>query len=66
MNGTYFGPQSIDRIMQSSAYKEFERDVEYYLHNSMHQAIAGDFLALTAANGKRSCLKCSGIQGRVL
>ncbi len=47
-----YSPESIGSILRESTYKEFVRRVENYLHNTMHQAIAGDFLAMTAANGK--------------
>ena len=50
--GSQYSPESIGLILRESTYKEFVRRVEYYLHNTMHQAIAGDFLAMTAANGK--------------
>jgi tyrosinase len=47
-----YSPDSIGRILRESTYKDFVRNVEYYLHNTMHTSIAGDFLAMTAANGK--------------
>lgn len=50
--GANFSPETIGRILRQPTYKEFEWEVEYRLHNVMHKAIAGDFLALTAANGK--------------
>ena len=50
--GNRYSPESIGSILRESTYKEFVRRVEIYLHNTMHQAIAGDFLAMTAANGK--------------
>ena len=50
--GAQYSPESIGSILRESTYKEFVRRVEYYLHNTMHQGIAGDFLAMTAANGK--------------
>ncbi len=49
---TPYSPESIGSILRESTYKDFVRRVENYLHNTMHQAIAGDFLAMTAANGK--------------
>jgi tyrosinase len=52
--GTSYSPESVGRILRESTYKDFVRDVEYYLHNTMHQSIAGDFKAMTAANGKES------------
>ncbi|KAM0795969.1 hypothetical protein BDR22DRAFT_893659 [Usnea florida] len=48
--GARYSPESIGSILRESTYKEFVRRVEYYLHNTMHQGIAGDFLAMTAAN----------------
>ena len=50
--GSQYSPESIGSILRESTYKAFARRVENYLHNTMHQAIAGDFLAMTAANGK--------------
>ena len=50
---TPFSPESIGWLLRESTYKEFVKKVEAQLHNTMHQSIAGDFLALTAANGKR-------------
>jgi tyrosinase len=52
LSGRPFSPEAIGRIIRKPTYEEFEKDVEHYLHNTMHTAIAGDFLALTAANGK--------------
>ena len=52
ISGSRYSPESIGSIVRESTYKEFVRRVENYLHNTMHQAIAGDFLAMTAANGK--------------
>jgi len=46
-----FSPEAIGKIVRKPTYKEFVKDVEYRLHNTMHTSIAGDFLALTAANG---------------
>ncbi|KAL5318160.1 hypothetical protein ACEPPN_013219 [Leptodophora sp. 'Broadleaf-Isolate-01'] len=46
-----FGPESIGGMMRNETYKGFIRRVEFLLHNRMHSAIGGDFLALTAANG---------------
>lgn len=54
LSGTAYSPESIGEILREPTYKEFVRKVEYYLHNTMHQSIAGDFLAMTAANGKKS------------
>lgn len=54
MNGTSFSPESIGHLMRLASYKEFQQGVERDLHNSMHQAICGDFLSLTAANGENS------------
>lgn len=48
---TPFSPDSIGRLLLKQTYQEFVREVEYSVHNIMHQSIAGDFLALTAANG---------------
>jgi len=52
-NGPY-SPESIGEILTESRYEAFVQKVEYHLHNTMHQSIAGDFLAMTAANGKKS------------
>ena len=49
-----YGPESIGSILRESTYKEFLRRVESELHNTMHQAIAGDFLSMTAANGTKA------------
>lgn len=49
--GHVFAPNAVGEIIRKSSYKEFVQDIEYRLHNVMHAAIAGDFLALTAANG---------------
>ena len=51
---THYSPESIGSILRESTYEEFVRRVEIYLHNKMHQAIAGDFLAMTAANGTKA------------
>lgn len=50
--GKYFSPESMGRIMRSESYEDFEYQVEVRLHNVMHAAIGGDFLSLTAANGR--------------
>ncbi|MCJ1357635.1 MAG: hypothetical protein MMC33_007631 [Icmadophila ericetorum] len=50
LTGAPYSPESIGQILREPTYKEFVRKVEYYLHNTMHQSIAGDFLAMTAAN----------------
>lgn len=52
LSGDYYSPEYIGGILREGAYSEFVKKVEYYLHNTMHTAIGGDFLALTAANGK--------------
>lgn len=49
--GSPFSPETVGNIKRKPTYMEFEKAVEMYLHNSMHVAISGDFLALTAANG---------------
>jgi tyrosinase len=49
--GESYSPESIGAILRKPAYKELVKDVEFYLHNSLHQSINGDFKALTAANG---------------
>jgi tyrosinase len=54
LTGAPYSPESIGRILRESTYKEFVRNVEIYLHNTMHSSIAGDFKAMTAANGKKS------------
>ncbi|KAH7391523.1 hypothetical protein BKA64DRAFT_756677 [Cadophora sp. MPI-SDFR-AT-0126] len=45
-----FSPESIGGMMRNETYGGFIRRVEFLLHNRMHEAIGGDFLALTAAN----------------
>lgn len=45
-----FNPETMGRVMRSATYKEFGDAVEFGLHDVMHNAISGDFLALTAAN----------------
>lgn len=52
ISGLPFDPETIGKVKRKTTYVEFEKAVEMYLHNSMHVAISGDFLALTAANGK--------------
>lgn len=61
--GRPYSPESIGSILREPTYKEFVRRVENYLHNTMHQAIAGDFLAMTAANGKWAMVSifCEGL-----
>lgn len=54
--GQYYSPGSIGQILRESSYVDFIRSVEYYLHNTMHTSIGGDFLALTAANGELKSL----------
>jgi tyrosinase len=49
--GASFSPEIIGNITRKASYEEFVKDIEYRLHNVMHVSIAGDFLALTAANG---------------
>lgn len=49
---TWFGPESIGRLLRTPRYRDFEWDMENRLHNRMHRAVSGDFLSLTAANGK--------------
>ncbi|KJX99738.1 tyrosinase tyrosinase: common central domain protein [Zymoseptoria brevis] len=48
--GKRFNPRSIGRIMRVDDYKDFNWEAEFHLHNGMHPAIGGDFLAMTAAN----------------
>ncbi|KAF9872022.1 hypothetical protein CkaCkLH20_10654 [Colletotrichum karsti] len=43
-------PDSIGAIMGNTTYAGFEKRVEFTLHNGLHEAIGGDFKALTAAN----------------
>ncbi|OBR08534.1 Monooxygenase [Colletotrichum higginsianum IMI 349063] len=47
---TWFGPESIGRLLRTPRYRDFEWDMENRLHNRMHRAVSGDFLSLTAAN----------------
>ncbi|GKT65284.1 tyrosinase-like protein [Colletotrichum tofieldiae] len=43
-------PESMGAIMRNTTYAGFEKRVEFTLHNGLHEAIGGDFKALTAAN----------------
>ncbi|KXT07743.1 hypothetical protein AC579_4702 [Pseudocercospora musae] len=50
IDGHWYSPEAIGRIMRQESYEDFKWDVEFRLHNTMHPSIGGDFLALTAAN----------------
>lgn len=52
ISGEPFSPDAVGNIIRKPTFREFGMHVEYSLHNSMHTAISGDFLALTAANGE--------------
>ena len=49
--GGAYSPEKIGEILRKSTYLEFVREVEIYLHGSLHQSVNGDFKAMTAANG---------------
>jgi tyrosinase len=48
---TPFSPEIVGALLRENTYTDFVQQVEYSVHNIMHLSIAGDFLALTAANG---------------
>ncbi|KAF4486666.1 Tyrosinase ustQ [Colletotrichum fructicola] len=48
--GPWFGPESIGKLMRSPSYREFEWEMENRLHNRIHRAVSGDFLAFAAGN----------------
>ncbi|KAK3935487.1 hypothetical protein QBC46DRAFT_397384 [Diplogelasinospora grovesii] len=48
--GWAYSPEAIGEILRRESYKEFVKGVENQLHNTMHQAVNGDFKAMTAAN----------------
>ncbi|KAK4610025.1 Tyrosinase ustQ [Fulvia fulva] len=48
--GHWYNPEAIGRIMRHESYKDFVRELESRLHNTVHPRMGGDFLALTAAN----------------
>ncbi|KAK5996527.1 Tyrosinase ustQ [Cladobotryum mycophilum] len=48
--GEAYSPEKIGEILRKTTYKEFVRELEIYLHGSLHQAVNGDFKAMTAAN----------------
>ncbi|KAK3349069.1 hypothetical protein B0T25DRAFT_457918, partial [Lasiosphaeria hispida] len=50
--GAPYSPESIGAILRKRTYKEFVKEVENQLHNTLHQGVNGDFKAMTAANGK--------------
>jgi tyrosinase len=50
--GGPYNPESIGKILRKQTYKEFVKAVENKLHNTLHQAVNGDFKAMTAANGE--------------
>ena len=50
--GAKFRPENIGAILRAQTYGEFVAAVEADLHNTLHQAVNGDFKAMTAANGK--------------
>lgn len=47
-----FSPEEVASMLGNDSFLHFTAQVEKLLHNELHQAIAGDFLSLTAANGK--------------
>lgn len=53
-----FSPETVGALLRETTYTNFVQQVEYSVHNIMHQSIAGDFLALTAANGSSLCPLC--------
>ncbi|KAH9231991.1 hypothetical protein K456DRAFT_1751177 [Colletotrichum gloeosporioides 23] len=48
--GPWFGPESIGKLMRSPSYREFEWEMENRLHNRIHRAVSGDFLAFADGN----------------
>ncbi|KAE8380873.1 hypothetical protein BDV26DRAFT_289961 [Aspergillus bertholletiae] len=50
ISGQSYRPESIGAILRKQTYEELVKEIEAQLHNSMHQGINGDFLAMTAAN----------------
>ncbi|CAI0648534.1 unnamed protein product, partial [Colletotrichum noveboracense] len=50
--GPWFGPESIGKLMRSPSYREFEWEMENRLHNRIHRAVSGDFLAFADGNGE--------------
>lgn len=50
--GAAYSPEKIGAILREPTYERFERQLEIYLHGSIHQSVNGDFKAMTAANGK--------------
>ncbi|KAH8689854.1 monooxygenase [Talaromyces proteolyticus] len=47
---TPFSPESVGGLLREPTCEKFVRQIEFSVHNIMHLSIAGDFLALTAAN----------------
>lgn len=60
ISGALLRPEIMGEVRRKETYVDFERAVEMYLHNALHLGIAGDFLALTAANGECILLLDSG------
>ncbi|KAM3433970.1 hypothetical protein MY4824_005703 [Beauveria thailandica] len=50
LSGEAYKPDTIGRILREPTYQGFERQLEIYLHGSLHQSVNGDFKAMTAAN----------------
>lgn len=51
--GARYSPESVGNILRKETYKDFVKDLELDLHNTLHISINGDFKAMTAANGKK-------------
>lgn len=51
-----YSPESIGQILGADNYKTFVHELENSVHNIMHLSIGGDFMALTAANGKSNLI----------
>ncbi|QUC21780.1 uncharacterized protein UV8b_06024 [Ustilaginoidea virens] len=48
--GAAYSPEKMGEILRKPRYKDFVRELEIYLHGSLHQSVNGDFKAMTAAN----------------
>lgn len=51
LSGEAYKPEKIGAILREPTYEGFGRQLEIYLHGSLHQSVNGDFKAMTAANG---------------
>ncbi|ATY60946.1 di-copper centre [Cordyceps militaris] len=50
LSGEAYKPEKMGEILREPTYKGFARQLEIYLHGSLHQSVNGDFQAMTAAN----------------